>query len=118
MSRPFSRRTLLTAGKIHEIAEACRKADIDAALFVNTLTPVQRTALANLLGCPALSATDLDAPGDASQRQTLVAGRTVRRPGRPAVAVAVGVGGPDGTTADADPVEPAASGTTAMRLLA
>ncbi|GIG86677.1 HflX-like GTP-binding protein [Plantactinospora endophytica] len=59
MSEPFSRRTLLTRGKVREIAEACREADIDAAIFVNTLTHVQRTVLANLLGCLVFSADDL-----------------------------------------------------------
>lgn len=64
MSQPFSRRTLLTHGKIREIAEACRAADIDAAIFVNPLTPVQRTVLADLLGCPIFSGDDLAVHGE------------------------------------------------------
>jgi 50S ribosomal subunit-associated GTPase HflX len=64
MSRPFSRRTLLTHGKIREIAEACREADIDAAIFANTLTPVQRTVLADILGCLVFSGDDLAAHGE------------------------------------------------------
>lgn len=63
MSLPFSRRTLLTNGKIREIAEACRKADIDAAIFVNTLTHVQRTVLGDVLGCLVFSGDDLAAHG-------------------------------------------------------
>ncbi|WBB69156.1 hypothetical protein [Micromonospora sp. WMMD812] len=63
MSRPFSRRTLLTHGKLREIAAACRKADVDAAVFVNTLTHVQRTVLADILGCLVFSGDDLAAPG-------------------------------------------------------
>ena len=59
MSRPFSRRTLLTAGKVREIAAACRDADIDAAIFVNALTDVQRTVLGDLLGCLIFSGGDL-----------------------------------------------------------
>jgi 50S ribosomal subunit-associated GTPase HflX len=59
MSLPFSRRTLLTQGKTREIAEACRKADIDAVLFVNTLTRLQRTVLADILGCLVFSGDDL-----------------------------------------------------------
>jgi 50S ribosomal subunit-associated GTPase HflX len=59
MSRPFSRRKLLTHGKVREIAEACRKADIDAAIFVNTLTHVQRTILGDILGCLVFSVDDL-----------------------------------------------------------
>ena len=61
MSRPFSRRTLLTHGKMREIADECRAAQIDAAIFVNTLTPVQRAVLAELLGCLVLSGDDLTA---------------------------------------------------------
>jgi 50S ribosomal subunit-associated GTPase HflX len=68
MSRPFSRRTLLTHGKVREIAEACREAGIDAAIFVNPLTPVQRTVLASILGCPVFSGDDLAAPGETDQR--------------------------------------------------
>ncbi|MFB9695245.1 hypothetical protein ACFQFC_12365 [Amorphoplanes digitatis] len=59
MSRPFSRRTLLTHGKVREIAEVCRKADVGAAVFVNTLTPVQRAVLASMLGCLVFSGEDL-----------------------------------------------------------
>jgi len=59
MSLPFSRRTLLTYGKVREIAEACRAADIGAAVFANALTPVQRTVLTGILGCPVLSGPDL-----------------------------------------------------------
>ncbi|EWM63466.1 MULTISPECIES: hypothetical protein [Micromonospora] len=63
MSQPFSRRTLLTHGRLREIAEACREAGVDAAVFVNTLTPVQRTVLADLLGCLVISADDLGRSG-------------------------------------------------------
>jgi 50S ribosomal subunit-associated GTPase HflX len=63
MSEPFSRRTLLTNGKIGEIAEACRKTDVDAAVFVNPLTSIQRTVLADILGCLVLSGDDLVANG-------------------------------------------------------
>ncbi len=63
MSRPFSRRTLLTNGKIREIAEACRTSDIEAAIFVNILTRIQRTVLADILGCLIFDADDLAAHG-------------------------------------------------------
>ncbi|MCZ7475750.1 MULTISPECIES: hypothetical protein [unclassified Micromonospora] len=66
MSRPFSRRTLLTHGRIREIADACREAGVDAAIFVNTLTPVQRTVLADLLGCLVISGDDLGRRGRVS----------------------------------------------------
>jgi 50S ribosomal subunit-associated GTPase HflX len=59
MSWPFSRRTLLTHGKVREIAEACREADVDVAIFANALTPVQRAVLGDLLGCLVVSGDDL-----------------------------------------------------------
>jgi hypothetical protein len=59
MSRPFSRRTLLTYGKLREIWVVCREADIDAAIFVNALTSVHRTVLADILGCLVFSGSDL-----------------------------------------------------------
>ncbi|MEV6595811.1 hypothetical protein AB0M36_02995 [Actinoplanes sp. NPDC051346] len=64
MGLPFSRRTLLTHGKVREIAEACREADIDAAVFVNDLTRVQRTVLTGILGCLVVSGDDLAVPGE------------------------------------------------------
>ncbi|AEV85621.1 hypothetical protein ACWT_4599 [Actinoplanes sp. SE50] len=63
MSQPFSRRTLLTHGKVREIARACAEADIDAAVFVNTLTHRQRSVLAGILGCLIVSGDDLSIPG-------------------------------------------------------
>ena len=63
MSQPFSRRTLLTEGKIREIAAACREAGIDAAIFVNALTSVQRTVLADILGCMVFTGDDLVGDG-------------------------------------------------------
>ncbi|GIF05082.1 HflX-like GTP-binding protein [Actinoplanes siamensis] len=64
MSQPFSRRTLLTNGKVREIAEACRKSDVNAAIFVNTLTHIQRTVLADMLGCLVFTGDDLAAHGE------------------------------------------------------
>ena len=61
MSEPFSTRTLLTHGKVREIAELCRTAEVDAALFVNALTGRQRTVLTRILGCLVLSGDDLAA---------------------------------------------------------
>ncbi len=63
MSRPFSRRTLLTHGKVREIADACRIGDVDVAVFVNALTPVQRTVLADILDCAVFSGDDLAVDG-------------------------------------------------------
>ncbi|BEL02917.1 hypothetical protein Q0Z83_011080 [Actinoplanes sichuanensis] len=59
MSQPFSHRTLLTHGKVREIAQACRERGIDAAVFVNTLTHRQRSVLTETLGCLVLSREDM-----------------------------------------------------------
>lgn len=64
MSQPLSRRTLLTHGKLREIAEACQEANIDAAVFVNTLTRRQRSVLTKILGCLILSGEDLTGHGE------------------------------------------------------
>lgn len=62
MTRPFSRQTLLTAGKIREIARRCQTDQIGAVLLVNTLTDHQRLILEGRFGCPVLSRTELDQP--------------------------------------------------------
>ncbi|MBM7086903.1 hypothetical protein [Micromonospora humidisoli] len=59
MTSPFSRRTLLSSGKAHEVADACRSAAVAMAVFVNPLTEHQRTVLSDLLGCPVASGDDL-----------------------------------------------------------
>jgi 50S ribosomal subunit-associated GTPase HflX len=64
MSQPFSRRTLLTHGKLREIAQACREANIDAAVFVNALTHRQQGVLAEILDCLILSGEDLAVRGE------------------------------------------------------
>ncbi|WP_326551558.1 hypothetical protein [Micromonospora sp. NBC_01813] len=59
MTAPFSRRTLLGPGKTREVAQACRAASIDVAVFVNSLTEHQRSVLADLFGCLVISGEDL-----------------------------------------------------------
>lgn len=59
MSAPFSRRTLLSAGKAREVAEASRAAGVRAVVFVNPLTDHQRSVLGELFGCTVLSGEDL-----------------------------------------------------------
>ncbi|MGW2900847.1 HflX-like GTP-binding protein [Streptomyces sp. NPDC001212] len=56
MGLPYSSRTLLSYGKVREVAEACEQANADAAIFVASLTERQRRALTAILGCPAVSA--------------------------------------------------------------
>jgi 50S ribosomal subunit-associated GTPase HflX len=60
MARPFSRRTLLRAGKVREIAHRCQADQIGAVIVVNPLTNRQRHILEEQLGCPVLTRTDLE----------------------------------------------------------
>lgn len=60
MTRPYSRQTLLTAGKIREIAFRCQADGIGAVVFVNALTDHQRLILEGRLGCPVLSRAELE----------------------------------------------------------
>ncbi|MFC4111593.1 hypothetical protein [Nonomuraea zeae] len=62
MDRPYSARTLMSTGKVNEIAEACSETRAAAVVFVNDLTGRQRAALTEILGCPALSCSDLSRP--------------------------------------------------------
>ncbi|MEU4424286.1 hypothetical protein AB0F81_27000 [Actinoplanes sp. NPDC024001] len=55
MSAPLSRRTLLSPGRAREVAEACRAAGVDVAVFANPLTDHQRAVLTDLFGCPVIS---------------------------------------------------------------
>jgi 50S ribosomal subunit-associated GTPase HflX len=59
MSFPFSRRTLLSPGKAHEAADACRAARVGVVVFVNPLTEHQRDVLRDMFGCPLISGSDL-----------------------------------------------------------
>jgi 50S ribosomal subunit-associated GTPase HflX len=62
MTRPFSRQTVLTAGKIREIAQRCQADQIGAVVFVNVLTERQRLILERRFGCPVLSRIELEQP--------------------------------------------------------
>ena len=46
-------------GKAREVAQACRAAGVDVAVFVNPLTAHQRTALADVFHCLVMSGEDL-----------------------------------------------------------
>ena len=59
MARPLSRRTLLSPGKIREVAEACRSTRVAAAVFLNPLTEHQRTVLSDIFDCPVVSSEDV-----------------------------------------------------------
>ncbi|XVV10817.1 hypothetical protein ACQP2X_39150 [Actinoplanes sp. CA-131856] len=60
MALPFSRRILLSSGKVREVAHACRSAGVTIAVFVNPLTEHQRTILSDLFGCPVVGSDDLN----------------------------------------------------------
>ncbi|MER6956681.1 hypothetical protein [Streptomyces sp. NPDC000618] len=59
MGLPYSSRTLLSYGKVREVAAGCKQANADAAVFVASLTERQRRALTAILGCPAVSLSDV-----------------------------------------------------------
>jgi 50S ribosomal subunit-associated GTPase HflX len=63
MGRPFSSRTLLSHGKVLEVAQACDQAKAAAAIFVATLTERQQRTLTEMLGRPAVSLADILAGG-------------------------------------------------------
>ena len=64
MDQPYSSRTLMSTGKVREIAEARTETQAVAVVFANQLTSRQRTALTHILGCPALSRSDLHGSPD------------------------------------------------------
>lgn len=59
MDLPFSSRTLLSPGKVREVAAACKEADADLAVFVASLTEHQQRVLTEVLGCPAKSLAEV-----------------------------------------------------------
>jgi hypothetical protein len=59
MDRPYSSRTLMSTGKIREIAEEREASEAVAVVFFNPLTDRQRRVLTGLLGCPVLSRAEL-----------------------------------------------------------
>ena len=62
MDRPYSSRTLMSAGKVREMAAVRVETDAMAVVFANELTNRQRAVLAESLGCPVFSHGDLRAP--------------------------------------------------------
>lgn len=59
MDKPYSARTLMSTGKVREIAEACTQARAEAVIFYNELTDRQRTVLAGIFGCAVFSLQQL-----------------------------------------------------------
>lgn len=60
MGLPYSSRTLLSYGKVREVAELCERTGADAAVFLTALTARQRRALMKILGCPVVSSQDAE----------------------------------------------------------
>lgn len=59
MGLPYSSRTLLSYGKVREVAQACDQANADAVVFVASLTERQQRVLTAMLGRPAVSLSDI-----------------------------------------------------------
>ncbi|MFB9511556.1 hypothetical protein ACFFS2_40955 [Streptomyces aurantiacus] len=55
MGLPYSSRTLMSYGKVREVAALCERSGADAVVFLNDLTPRQYVALSRSFGCPAVS---------------------------------------------------------------
>ncbi|WP_223291256.1 hypothetical protein [Streptomyces avicenniae] len=55
MHLPYSSRTLLSHGKVTELASLCERTGAEAALFLPALTPRQRQVLTEALGLPVVS---------------------------------------------------------------
>ncbi|WAU78704.1 hypothetical protein O1Q96_02390 [Streptomyces sp. Qhu-G9] len=58
MHLPYSSRTLMSYGKVRELAALCERSGADAVVFLNVLTERQHLVLTRLLGCPAVSLTE------------------------------------------------------------
>lgn len=61
MGRPYSSRTVMSTGKVREVAAVRVETDAKAVVFANELTARQRVVLAELFGCPVFSQDDLRA---------------------------------------------------------
>ncbi|MGQ4380079.1 hypothetical protein ACN6K9_003360 [Streptomyces sp. SAS_267] len=59
MALPYSSRTLLSSGKILEVAAHCEETDADLVVFVNYLTDRQKNVLTGIFDRPAMSLTEI-----------------------------------------------------------
>ncbi|WP_329096649.1 hypothetical protein [Streptomyces sp. NBC_01439] len=59
MGLPYSSRTLLSYGKVREVALVCEQANADAVIFVASLTERQQRTLTEMLGRPSVSLSDI-----------------------------------------------------------
>jgi 50S ribosomal subunit-associated GTPase HflX len=58
MTLPYSSRTLMSSGKVREVAALCERSGADAVVFLNALTEHQRQVLTEIFGCPTVSLTE------------------------------------------------------------
>lgn len=63
MALPYSPRTLLSYGKVREVAETCERFDADAVLFVTPVTRRQCLLLTETFGLPVMGFEEAVAPG-------------------------------------------------------
>jgi hypothetical protein len=61
MDKPYSSRTLMSTGKVREIADTRKNAQAKVIVFFNELSSRQRAVLPEIIGCPVLSRSDLPA---------------------------------------------------------
>ncbi|SNT61635.1 GTP-binding GTPase N-terminal [Streptosporangium subroseum] len=61
MDRPYSSRTLVSAGKVREIASVRAETDADVVVFLNPLTGHQQDVLTETFNCPVISSAELRA---------------------------------------------------------
>ncbi|MFI6449719.1 hypothetical protein [Kitasatospora sp. NPDC050543] len=59
MGLPYSSRTLLSYGKVREVAQACDQANAGLVIFLASLTDRQKRVLTAMLGRPAVSLYDI-----------------------------------------------------------
>ncbi len=59
MGLPYSSRTLLSYGKVREVARVCDQANADAVIFVASLTERQQRTLTGMFDRPAVSLSNI-----------------------------------------------------------
>lgn len=59
MSLPYSSRTLLSSGKVLEVAALCEETDADLVVFVTSLTDRQKNVLTGIFDRPAMSLAEI-----------------------------------------------------------
>ena len=62
MSRPYSRKTIVSAGKAREVAAACDQYAATAVVFLNPLSPHQQHAMPEIFDRPVATLSPASAP--------------------------------------------------------